>query len=241
MTDRSHEQETVEMAVSTVARPENYIQFLLDRLDLTCGIRLVVGGPESGYLERYRGNPQVEILEVTPEDWTRVQNHKVHHRASWNYWRSLSLCGHNQERAGLIVFEDDVVPAHGWQSRFFQIVQQLQSEFGSKYVLALYSAHNGLPNPHDAHVHHVPYQIRTFFGTQAMYYPESVRIGWTDFLEANGVITFKAPYDLLLKEYLVKEGIPLFAASPSLVQHIGRVGTGLGAFHQAIHYRDFII
>jgi hypothetical protein len=43
------------------------------------------------------------------------------------------------------------------------------------------------------------------------------------------------PHDLVLSGYSKKENVPIFAAIPCLVQHIGEVSTGLaGFFHQAI-------
>ena len=73
-----------------------------------------------------------------------------------------------------------------------------------------------------------------------MYYPEAIRRHFTEFIRSNGVDCYRVPYDLLLKEYLATEHIPLFATIPSLVEHIGTVSTGLGVFHKAGQFREVI-
>jgi hypothetical protein len=52
----------------TVARPTVYIHELIASLRPDLPIRLIVGAPAYGYLERYRSNPFIEIIEVGADE-----------------------------------------------------------------------------------------------------------------------------------------------------------------------------
>lgn len=239
----------IDHVIMTVRRPKNYIHELLPRLQMAGTIRLVVGSPDCEYLERYRSSPLMEIIGVSSPDWAHFENSRVHHRAVWNYWRSLTLCPKNPQRDGLLVFEDDVIPARGWQRRFYDTVEQIEAQFGTRYVLALYRGrfsqnrtfYNSFRRAlfdylysEEPPAYYASYPARGFYGTQAMYYPEEIRIAFAEYLKINGVDAYRLPYDLLLKDYLQTYGVPLFTTVPSLVQHIGEIGTGVGlTFHSA--------
>jgi hypothetical protein len=223
--------QTIDFAIMTVARPTVYIHELIASLRPDLPIRLIVGAPVNGYLERYRSNPFIEIIEVGAEEWAHFQNRRVHHRACWNYWRSLTLGPRTPSRKGLVVFEDDVIPARGWENRFHETVNQIEDVHQGPFVLALYPAVNLPPPPH-AQLYYMGYPVPVFFSTQAMYYPEEVRAGFADYLKRHGVDSMRLPYDLLLKAYVWKEHIRLFAAIPCLFQHVGEISTGLGNFHK---------
>lgn len=222
---------TIDFAIMTVARPRVYIHELIASLRPDLPIRLIVGAPAYGYLERYRGNPFIEIIEVNAEEWAHFQNRRVHHRACWNYWRSLTLGPRTPSCTGLVVFEDDVIPARGWESRFHDTVTQIEAVHKGPFVLALYTAVTLPPPPH-AQIYYVGYPVPVFYGTQAMYYPEAVRVGFADYLKCHGVDSMRLPYDLLLRNYLWKERIRLVATFPCLFRHVGEISTGLGNFHK---------
>jgi hypothetical protein len=227
---------TIDFAIMTVARPTVYIHELIASLRPDLPIRLIVGAPDCGYLERYRSNPFMEIIEVLAEEWEHFQNCGVHHRACWNYWRSLILGSRIPSCKGLVVFEDDVIAARGWESRFHDTINQIEAVYKRPFVLALYTALNIRPLL-DAQTYYVYYPVPFFYGTQAMYYPEKVRVEFADYLKRNGVASMRMPYDLLLREYLWQERIPLFATIPCLFQHVGEISTGLGLFHKARQFR----
>jgi GR25 family glycosyltransferase involved in LPS biosynthesis len=170
-------------------------------------------------------------------EWQQFETRRVHQRACWNYWRSLTFGAKTTGREGLVVFEDDVILAQGWERRLRAVIAEVELVHQERYVLALYvAACVGLSKSKNGS-HFVEYPVDYFFGTQGMYYPESVRPGFAEFLKAHGVDTFREPYDLLLKDYLKRASIPMFVTIPCLVQHIGRVSTGLAGFHhQARHF-----
>jgi hypothetical protein len=134
----------------------------------------------------------------------------------------------------LLILEDDVVPAKGWEKRLYETMEQIESEYGEEYVLALYTTFTELPKSVVAGRYCTRYPVLTFCGTQAMYYPEPIRIAFAEYLRREGVDSFRRPYDGLLQEYLRLTGIPLFVTTPCLFEHIGEVTTGLSwCFHRA--------
>jgi hypothetical protein len=227
----------IDFAIMTVARPTNYIHELIDSLRPDLPVRLVAGSPDYGYLERYRSNPYREIVEVPDKGWEHFHDRPVRHKACWNYWRCLTLGPRSPESEGLLILEDDVTPARGWENRFYETVDQIKAVCDGPFVLALYSPVR-LPRTPDSRTYYVPYPTPRFYGTQAMYFPEEVRAGFTRFLRAYGVNTIRHPYDILLRIYLLNVNIPLFAAKPCLFQHVGEVGTGLGKFHKTRQFNS---
>lgn len=224
----------IDYSITTIERPKNYIHRLLRLINTRNPIRLIVGGPKSGYLRRYRDNPLIEVIEVSQEkDWKHFRK-CIHHRSIWNYWRGVTLCRERTDRKGLLLLEDDILPAVGWEQRFQETVAAIESAIGRNYCLALYTPHH-LP-PTDKAGTYAPYPLKTFFGTQGMYYPEHVRAGFAEFLWHYGVEENAAPYDILLKGYLQETNIPLFTTFPSLFEHVGKRSSGLAQFHHRASY-----
>lgn len=145
----------------TVARPTVYIHDLIAALRPDLPIRLIVGSSAYGYLERYRSNPFIEIIEVGAKEWAHLPNRRVHHRAYWNYWRSHTLGPRAPSCRGLVVFEDDVIPARGWENRFHATVNRIEAVHKGPFVLALYSAVTLPPPPH-AQISYVGYPSPSF-------------------------------------------------------------------------------
>jgi len=227
----------IDLAIVTTARPKDYIHQLLSCLRSGLPLRIVVGGPDVAYLERHRLGPCVDIVAPPEEEWTRFIGCPVHHRATWNYWRGLALGPSSKECKGLLIFEDDVIVATGWEARLHNTVRELEATSQGGFVLALYAASALTPVP--GHFY-APYPARRFFGTQAMYYPEAIRRGFAEYLRANGVDRHVHPYDLLLRTYLQSHGVSLFATVPCLAQHVGEISTGLGGFHKAANFQDVL-
>jgi hypothetical protein len=235
MTNQS--QTRIDVAISTVDRPKKYLHKLMPRLRDDLPVRLVVGSPKYDYLERYAQKPCIEIIGVKPADWERFKHFSVLHRALWNYWRCLVQGARPGRRNGLLVLEDDVLPARGWEERFYQTIDRIESEYGDQFVLALHTWYTELSKP-DGNRFYNPYPPASFGGTQAMYYPEPVRVAFAEYLKREGVDSFRTAYDYMLREYLLLTGIPCFATTPCLFKHIGVVSTGLSmGFATAAHFK----
>jgi hypothetical protein len=218
----------INFVISTVDRPKKYIHKLLSELRCDHPVRLIVGSPHYTYLEQYANNPLIEIVGVDSAEWKEIKNSSVIHRALWNYWRCLVYGGKTGQR-GLVVLEDDVIPAIGWETRLYDTIDQIEEQYGGEYVLALFTYFTKLGTPVAKDIYYNRYPAYAFGGTPAMYYPESIRLAFAEYLKKEGVDSFRLAYDWLLREYMMATGIPCFATAPSLFQHIGKVTTGLSA------------
>jgi hypothetical protein len=132
-----------------------------------------------------------------------------------------------------LVLEDDVVPAKGWAKRLARTIEEIEAQYGQEYVLSLYAASPHLPKSVAADNYYLRYPP-PFYGTQAMYYPEPIRLAFAEHLQNEGVESFRTHYDGILRMYLKMTGIPLFVTMPILFQHIGKLSTGCSKeFHHA--------
>lgn len=148
----------------------------------------------------------------------------IQHNARLNYAMTIL---HSE---GLVI-EDDVEVCKDFMSRVTQAIEDMP-EPG---ILALYSAYS-FPR-RDGKVEIVDYPVDTFFGTQAMYFPEEHRVRFAEWVLSRLHIEHE-PYDFAVKSYCKEYGVPLYGLSYSLVQHMGVVTTGLGHHHRAVNYID---
>lgn len=227
----------IDFAIMTVSRPPHYIHDLIAALRPDLPLRLVVGSPDYEYLERYRDDPYKEIVEVPDQGWEHFHNRRMQHKACWNYWRCLKLGSTTPGAEGLVVFEDDIMPARGWEERLYEAVDQIESACKERYALALYSPRRLARTP-NSRTYYVSYPTHRFYGTQAIYFPESVREEFMRFIRIYGVNTWKHNHDIMLRWYLQHMNIPLFATKPCLFQHVGEAGSGFGKFHTTKQFQS---
>lgn len=221
----------INLVISTVCREENYLEATMKSLaeDHPAGfdqpVSLVVGSPVTAYLDHHRLRAGVTVIEMGPNAWAWIKNSNVFHRASWNYYRCLTRC--DEGTRGTLIVEDDVQFARGWRVRLDCTLMALEEQYGADFVLAVYA-------PWTFPLHgqlYAEYPRARFFGTQAVYYTAKTRDGFAKYLKAHGLAANENGYDYLLRDYLLKADLLLLATTPSLVQHIGKKTTGLGAWH----------
>lgn len=224
----------INLVITTVWREESYLEATLDSLSAEYPIHaenpvsLVVGSPRTEHLVHHSLRPGITIVEMGTHAWSWIKNNGVRHRATWNYHRCLTQCIPGQR--GSLVLEDDVKFARGWRLRLDMTIATLENHYGPKFVLTIYDPWNCTPRGSSLYAE---YTRNNFTGTQGVYYPSEIRQDFAKYLRKNGVITNKDHYDFLLRDYLVEKDVPLFATSPSLIQHMGRNTTGLGVWHEA--------
>ncbi|MGO8928022.1 MAG: hypothetical protein ACLQU3_14215 [Limisphaerales bacterium] len=216
----------ISIAVMTINRPENFVHKVIAHLPKDHPVRLIVGSPDYDYLQRYRGNPCIEIIGVDLREWEQVGEFQTTHRASWNYWRCFSYGTRPEARKGLLILEDDVIPAKRWEARLEKTIDEIEAQYGELYVLSLYTSYTELPKPVGGNKYYTHYPRKYFFGNQAMYYPEPFRAAYTEYLKREAAETYRTNIDFLLRIYLKQTGIPLLVTIPCLFQHIGSTGTG---------------
>jgi hypothetical protein len=121
---------------------------------------------------------------------------------------------------GVIVLEDDVTVCPDWLSKVDAAVAEIPLE---RYVLTLYSA-NDLSHPDfNRGNHYRSYYAPMFYGTQAVYFPETVRYEVADYIYEHRLRTAG---DLLIAEWADKNNC-LYALQGSVVQHNGHISTGV--------------
>jgi hypothetical protein len=223
----------INVIISTVWRKEGYLHATLESFS-EYGISedqpvfLVVGSPNTTHLDCHRSQPVIKVFEMGPTTWAWIKNNSLQHRATWNYHRCLTQ-GVGGERGSLIL-EDDVRFARGWRRRLDKTIAVLESRYGADFVLTIYDPWNWPAKENELYAE---YPREQFTGTQGVYYPAKMRQAFAKYLKVKGVIGNKNHYDYLLRDFLIQGDIPLFATSPSLIQHMGRNTTGLGIWHQA--------
>jgi hypothetical protein len=231
--------ENINLAVSTVWRKENYLDATLSSLfaeyppSREQPISLVVGSPKTEHLAGYLSLPGMTLVEMGAHAWTWIENTDVRNRATWNYYRCLTQC--RLGRRGSLIIEDDVKFARGWRQRLDTTLAALEAKYGAAFVLTLYDGYGWYPKESCLYA---DYPLPPFAGTQGVYYPAGVREGYAKYLRRHGVMANRNHYDYLLRDYLFQEKVPLFAAAPSLIQHMGKTTTGVGSWHEAPGFKE---
>lgn len=227
----------VDLIISTIHREENYLEATLRSLfsTLPVGVEhtvsLVAGSPETGYLASYKSQPEITVVGMGSNTWSWIKGRPLTQRASWNYYRCLT---HNAAgKRDILILEDDVRFARGWWSRLSAILADLLELHGSNFVLTIYSPWDLVLQQHWGERFYAEYPLGKFYGTQGVYYTAVTRQGFAEYLKLHGLVANEKGYDYLLRDYLSDAGIPLFASTPSLIQHMGVKSTGLGTWHDA--------
>jgi hypothetical protein len=213
----------------TVERPEGYLHATLESFGRALPATLMVGSPESSYLDRYRGDPALRVVVPTAEEFAGWAGRPVGQRATWNFWRAL------EDARGcrrLLLCEDDVVFARGWRAFLGRVVDEAERT-GPDYVLTLYSP-GALAGADGRGLTVIDPDC--FYGHQAVLYAGRALTGFADHLRRHGVEAWERPQDLNLGRFAREHGLPIYATCPSLVQHVGRVTTGQGHFHQSLTF-----
>ncbi len=230
------------LAVSTCDRQPQYVHDMLLSLyskDLAAGSvpnRLVVCGPDTRFLG--------DISSVTPfaprspvvaetldaEQWAFMQKQDMKRRVARNFMRLLAGCDMSRR---LLALQDDIAFTSGWFGKMLLLVQQLEADVGNNFILSLYASARFKDGPL------APYDPHRFFGNQALYFTPTARDGLMAYMaiaEREGKL---APDDMMVKGYvLASASTKLFAANPSLVQHVGECSAIEDRFHRSPTFRD---
>lgn len=221
--------EEITYSISTVPRKANYIDRTIANSYTDKNFSIFVGEKDYRYVDKYRDRHNVYIMPSS--EWVNIEGFDIARRASYNYWRCLSMG--RRTKGGLIVFEDDIQFAQGWEKRFHKALAASKGWFGDNFVLTLYVHAPMIRRGYEFGNVCEVYDIDAFFGTQAVYFTDKSRMGFAKYLHDNAIKRQGAPYDMELRMFCHSTGTKIIATTPSLVQHVGRESTGLGGFHQA--------
>lgn len=226
-------QANLNVVISTCDRPENYIHQTLASMYMGgfpqhYKLNLVVSGPDGKYLDCYRHHRNVAILPTPPDLWKSIQDWPKKFKASYNYWRCMITGAHENS----LVFEDDVKFQHGWFPKLFTCITDIERDGYDKYILSLFP-----PNQGRSEKSYFAHPKMAWACSQGMYFPKSVRNDIAQFVinaTQNVAPTQKEPsdpvylnaYDMLIKEYVIGNHIPVFCTVEALVQHTGLMTAG---------------
>jgi len=227
----------INIVVSTTWREEDYLGSTLASLSVERPINaeqpicLVNGSLVTTHLDQYRPLPGVSVVEMGSNTWSWIKNRVVMQRSSWNYYRCLTHDAADER--GKLILEDDVRFARGWRPRLNTILADLQKLHGLGFVLAIYAPCDIVLQRHRGERFYAEYPAKMFYGTQGIYYTAATRRGFAAYLKVHGLVANERQYDLLLNDYLQQSEWPLFAATPSLIQHTGKKSMSQGAGNEA--------
>ncbi|HSL82459.1 MAG TPA: hypothetical protein VLF66_06750 [Thermoanaerobaculia bacterium] len=226
----------VELAIMTVARPVSYLPqtlaslFLADPLVWELPrIHLVVGSPDTQYLEDLAHHERLTVHPMPAAEWERIRKWGVHRRLSYNYWRCLSLpSGH---LAGMCICEDDVVFREGFVAKLLQAVGEMRRHGLTKYVLAAYSYFDHAAEPGRRRGdYYTSCDALRHFGNCCLFFTPSAQAEAAEVVLRRAVERNELPADLVIGEYgeeLWRRGEGgMYQTVSSLAQHVGRTSTG---------------
>jgi hypothetical protein len=226
------------IVIMSVPREPVYIHqtlaslFMSDPLVHKTRIHVMVDAPDAAYLENYAHHPNLTVQPLTPTEVEQTEAYWVHRRHAHNYHRCLAMSceGHS----GLCICEDDLVFRHGFLTKLVATIAQLEVEHPlEKYVLAAYAPYDfGLDRAAGRIQSFCGYPAAGFYGNQCLYYPRTVLDDLAPLFYEQAVRRAVAPSDMVVKEYCRQSAV-LYACTRSLAQHVGRVTTGLGNFHDS--------
>ncbi len=200
------------LAIVTTDRPERYLHLTLDSL-------LATGLDRScGHLCR-RPDSRFGLAAGSPRPVPLPPDQPASAVAPRNFAAALSASPTDQD---LLILEDDVVFANGWQRVVDRIRQGLG---GTEYLLSLYWCCERIPELTDLPIVSCPHNL--FTCSQALLLQASYLPALRDHCNASR----RREGDLTVGDFVTAKSIPIYIAQPSLVQHWGK-RSAAGSFYQ---------
>ncbi len=234
----------INVVVSTVQREENYLKTTLDSITAdqpiisNYPISLVLGTPTTTHVENYQPQTNIDIIKMPPDTWSMIRSFHAMRRAAWNCYRCLTLPVAGPR--GTLALEDDVLFARGWLPRLNTIINQLEHLYGTDFVLSIYAPWAVAKQENNQHDLFVKYSPAGYLGMQGIYYTSKTRQEFAKYFKNHVLVGQNKLHDLYLTDYLIQAKIPLFASSPSLVQHTGRKSSLDSPWHDSQMFTEDI-
>jgi hypothetical protein len=243
----------ISVQIATVFREKGYVHQTVDSLRSSgffddpenLPLHLVVGLPQSSYLDQYRNSPkEFHIDEMTEAEAARLKMADLTgmQKAALTHSRCLEEARMNGGASLVLVIEDDVRFAKGWMERLQKALDSVICEFGMTWVMCLYTPLTDEPT--QAYQRGKAWYRKNyewFFGTQGTLYPRDIGQSFAAEIRRKCVDPYVAPYDITLAQFMKAEKIPIVATAPCLVQHIGDVSHGVcNHFHQSKSFMEVI-
>jgi hypothetical protein len=179
-------------------------------------VRVLAQATSADFLGSWADDPRITVETMGLDELADCQRLSVPARTTFNGARTFVG---SVPDGGLIYLEDDLEFADGWYTKAQETAQMLDAGSpGRKFAIALFCYY--LYGPH--RVTEYPYD--SFVGSQALYFgPEALRYlkPWF-FREKMRTKNSERPgIDMAIRDCLRYDNIQIWAAIPSLVQHVG--------------------
>lgn len=238
----------IAFGISTCDRgPINFVHDTIESLSKTGFFKdaetgplvLSVGAPDASFLGRYKNDPRFSLNPLTPEEALTFPPHEKltrSTRCSFGAYRCLQKLLERQWDYALLC-EDDLKFAMGWLPWLRVTLNRLIADPRSRWVLTLYLPHAETRLWYQRGLRWFETAREIYCGSQALLFPRWAAEAMLPELrqeidKLSGVAT-----DMVLARMLIRLGIPLYATTPCLVQHTGKVSVGCDlaavVFHQA--------
>lgn len=239
----------LDIAILTVNRPSfgsvNYIHqtlaslFISDRyLFDNTNIRLMVGSPDTEYLDAYKHHKKITIDPMPLDEWERIKDKGVHYKLICNFYRTF-LFDPSPNSIGRIIMEDDIILADRWVEYLVQyILPTIHTNFGKRFGLGCY-----VPNGIVGNMKGVfKMDAQSYFGGQCLYTPNELITEVGEFIRTEtyekefGLDSTALPSDLTYNKFFYSNDIPFFITQPSIAQHMGAASCGTGYHHKSANF-----
>lgn len=233
----------IRIVIMTVRRSPEYVHKTLASLLLSDplvhqvkGIHLVVGSADVEYLSQYQHHKNIQIHPMPFDDAEQSRDWVIHRKFCMNYYRCLTVPVQNCH--GICICEDDIAFQDGFIELMLAALNELEQEHKQDaYLLNLYVTNDLAPDAGFITGKTIKKYIPTgFYGTQCIYYPQSMIAPIAQLIYDQGVAQYLCPGDLLIGKYMCATNT-LYGPLYSLVQHMGFQSTGLaGMFHRSYSF-----
>ena len=223
----------IRIAILTCEREPAYIyqtiSSLFDAEPFARNISFVIDSDNKNYLREHADAYDCYYLNESEAD--ELDGYPLTARCCNTCWRALKMdCS---EYRGLLVCEDDII----FRPDFLTYLEQSIDEFESSYTTCtrefppyMMSLHSKFDIAKEDKRRPGQYYLITpahkFYGMHAIYYSQSIITTVRDYMWEFGVLKQKLPADLLLGKLGYKMQ-SMYNTAYDLVEHIGRVSTGL--------------
>ncbi len=236
-------------ALVTIPRKKDYLGQTIKKLEATGffdrtenrPLHLVAACPDNSHLKPYRKDPRFEIHLLTHGEsvmWTQLGTKQ---RCAFGHYITMRRML-EQPWDELLVLEDDVMVAGGWQDYLEKVVPDIRYAAFSdgRWILSLYNfSVLGLKLSFMTGKRFEEIQSHNFWGTQGTLYPRSIVEELNSHILHNCLETTKQTIDVSIAAFAKESHVRLFTIVPSIIQHIGDETTGQSAhFHTATVFFD---
>jgi len=207
-------------------------------------IRIITDGEDMNFLGPWKTDRRL-VIETTDKKPHARTFDGIRPRVVMANVRAMQAVPHG---GSLLLLEDDLVFAPRWLERTERIIERIRADIGStRFMLALYTPFE-LTSEDRVQFEFAEREgycacIRpTYYGSQAIYYgAEALQTVLGD-MKQLGLVEGRLGSDEVVPYTSVNRDVPLLAAVPSLVQHVGADSTWLAPgsvpMHQSPTFRD---